>query len=73
MADGVELVVIGYPDEATAEKAYEVVVQLEHDLVIHETAPVPRTLLRTEMPRQIVLAAHGRRVFSLPRQRRTIV
>jgi uncharacterized membrane protein len=34
MADGVDLVVIGYPDEATAEKAYEVVVQLEHDLVM---------------------------------------
>jgi uncharacterized membrane protein len=29
-----DLVVIGYPDEATAEKAYEVVGQLEHDLVM---------------------------------------
>ena len=34
MADLVDLVVIGYPDEATAEKAYEVVVQLEHDLIM---------------------------------------
>jgi uncharacterized membrane protein len=34
MADLVDLVVIGYPDEATAEKAYEVVLQLEHDLVM---------------------------------------
>ncbi len=30
-----DLVVIGYPDEATAEKAYAVVGQLEHDLVMH--------------------------------------
>jgi hypothetical protein len=44
MADGVGLVVIDYPDEATAEKAYEVVVQLEHDVVMHESAPTPRTL-----------------------------
>jgi uncharacterized membrane protein len=29
-----DLVVIGYPDEATAEKAYEMVGQLEHDLVM---------------------------------------
>jgi len=29
-----DLVVIGYPDEATAEKAYEVVGQLQHDLVV---------------------------------------
>jgi hypothetical protein len=28
VTDGVDLVVIGYPDETTAEKAYEVVVQL---------------------------------------------
>ena len=34
MADLVDLVVIGYPDETTAEKAYEVVLQLEHDLVL---------------------------------------
>jgi uncharacterized membrane protein len=34
MADLVDLVVIGYPDEATAEKAYEVVLGLEHDLVM---------------------------------------
>jgi uncharacterized membrane protein len=34
VADGVDLVVIGYPDEATAEKAYEVVLQLEHDLIM---------------------------------------
>ena len=34
MTDGVDLVVIGYPDEATAEKAYEVVVQLQHDLIM---------------------------------------
>ena len=34
MADSVDLVVIGYPDEATAEKAYEVVVQLQHDLIM---------------------------------------
>lgn len=44
LAEVVDLVVIGYPDEATAEKAYEVVVQLEHDLVMHESAPTPRTL-----------------------------
>ncbi len=30
-----DLVVIGYPDEATADKAYEVVIQLEHDLIMH--------------------------------------
>ena len=30
-----DLVVIGYPDEATADKAYAVVGQLEHDLVMH--------------------------------------
>ena len=29
-----DLVVIGYPDEATAEKAYEVVAQLQHDLIM---------------------------------------
>ena len=29
-----DLVVIGYPDEATAEKAYEVVGQLQHDLAM---------------------------------------
>ena len=29
-----DLVVIGYPDEATAERAFEVVSQLEHDLVV---------------------------------------
>ena len=29
-----DLVVIGYPDEATAEKAYEGVGQLQHDLVM---------------------------------------
>ena len=34
MADLLDLVVIGYPDEVTAEKAYEVVVQLEHDLIM---------------------------------------
>jgi len=34
VTDGVDLVVIGYPDEATAEKAYEVVVQLQHDLIM---------------------------------------
>jgi uncharacterized membrane protein len=34
VADLVDLVVIGYPDEATAEKAYEVVLQLQHDLVM---------------------------------------
>ncbi|MGO9180374.1 MAG: DUF1269 domain-containing protein [Candidatus Limnocylindrales bacterium] len=30
-----DLVIIGYPDEATAEKAHEVVGQLEHDLIMH--------------------------------------
>ena len=30
-----DLVVIGYPDEATADKAYVVVGQLEHDLIMH--------------------------------------
>ena len=30
-----DLVVIGYPDEATADKAYMVVGQLEHDLIMH--------------------------------------
>jgi uncharacterized membrane protein len=34
VAELVDLVVIGYPDEATAEKAYEVVVQLQHDLIM---------------------------------------
>ena len=34
MTDLVDLVVIGYADEATAERAYDVVVQLEHDLVM---------------------------------------
>jgi uncharacterized membrane protein len=29
-----DLVIIGYPDEATAEKAYEVVQGLQHDLVM---------------------------------------
>ena len=29
-----ELIVIGYPDQATAEKAYATVQQLEHDLVV---------------------------------------
>jgi hypothetical protein len=29
-----DLVDIGHPDEATAEKAYEVVVQLQHDLIM---------------------------------------
>jgi uncharacterized membrane protein len=29
-----DLVVIGYPDEATAEKAFEVVAQLQHDLIM---------------------------------------
>ena len=29
-----DLVVIGYPDEPTAEKAYEVVTQLQHDFVM---------------------------------------
>ena len=37
-----DLVVIGYPDEATADKAYAVVGQLEHDLVmqVHGAAVV---------------------------------
>jgi hypothetical protein len=34
VTDGVDLVVIGYPDETTAEKAYEVVMQLSHDLIM---------------------------------------
>ncbi|MFI5259926.1 MAG: DUF1269 domain-containing protein [Candidatus Limnocylindrales bacterium] len=37
-----DLVVIGYPDEATADKAYAVVGQLEHDLImqVHGAAVV---------------------------------
>jgi uncharacterized membrane protein len=30
-----DIVIIGYPDEATADKAYAVVGQLEHDLIMH--------------------------------------
>jgi len=39
-----DLVVIGYPDEATAEKAYEVVGKLQYDLVmqVHGAAVVTK-------------------------------
>ena len=30
-----DIVIIGYPDEATADQAYAVVGQLEHDLIMH--------------------------------------